>query len=174
MQFRYRWAVLAVLSLLAFAGTGICADVAKIGVVDFQRFFENSDAGKKIKEEITSKGKKMEAELKGKGAEIEEMKQRLEREAMVMSKEMREDKEREFRIKINDLKVLQKKYESELQSIQKELMGGLQQETLTIIEGIGKEQGYLMIMEKRVVLYSPASVDITDDVIKRHNAQKKG
>jgi len=153
------------------AGSGICADVAKIGVVEFQRLFENSEAGKDIKAEINVKGKKMEAELKEKGAEIEELKKRLEREALVMSKEMREEKEREFRIKVNDIKTLQKKYEAELQGVQKKLMRGLQSETLKIIDEIGKSGGYLMIMDKRGVLYSPSTIDITDEVIKRFNKQ---
>jgi outer membrane protein len=51
-----------------------------------------------------------------------------------MSKDMREQKEREFRIKVNDIKTLQKKYEVELQGIQKKLMAGLQSETLEIID----------------------------------------
>ena len=153
------------------AGPGICADVAKIGVVEFQRLFENSEAGKDIKAEITEKGKKMEAELKEKGAEIEELKKRLEREALVMSKEMREEKEREFRIKINDIKTLQKRYETELQGIQKKLMRDLQSDTLKIIDDIGKTGGYLMIIDKRGVLYSPSTIDITDEVIKRFNQQ---
>ena len=157
-------------ALLVFANVGFCADVAKIGVVEFQRLFENSDAGKVIKEQITTQGKKMEAELKDKGSEIEELKKRLEREALVMSKEMREEKEREFRIKINDIKVLQKKYEAELQDLQKRMMGGLQNETLKIIDDIGKSEGYLLIMDKRGVLYSPSTIDITDEVVKRYNA----
>jgi len=166
-----RWIILTVLAFFWGVGSGFCADVAKIGVVEFQRLFENSDAGKDIKAEITTQGKKMEAELKGKGAEIEEIKKRLEREALVMSKEMREEKEREFRIKVNDIKTLQKKYEVELQGIQKRLMGGLQSETLEIIDDIGKSEGYLLIMDKRGVLYSPSTIDITDEVIKRYNAQ---
>lgn len=168
--------LLAVLAVLGLSGTGYAADVAKIGVVDFQHLFENSEAGKVIKTEITTQGKKMEAELQEKGAEIEEMKKRLEREALVMSKEMREEKEREFRIKVNDIKVLQKKYEGELQDMQKRLMGGLQKETLEIIGDIGKKEGYLLIIDRRGVLYSPSTVDITDEVIKRHNAlnAKKG
>ena len=137
-------------------GLGFCADVAKIGVVEFQRLFENSEAGK---------------EIKAKGAEIEDLKKRLEREALVMSKEMREEKEREFRIKVNDIKTLQKKYEVELQGIQKKLMAGLQKDTLVIIDEIGKSRGYLLIMDKRGVLYSPGTIDITDEVIKKYNAQ---
>jgi len=160
-----------IIALFVGAGPGICADVAKIGVVEFQRLFENSDAGKEIKAEINEKGKKMEAELKEKGAEIEELKKRLEREALVMSKEMREQKEREFRIKVNDIKTLQKKYEAELQGIQKKLMRELQSETIKIIDEIGKSGGYLMIMEKRGVLYSPSTIDITDEVIKKFNQQ---
>ena len=171
MRFAGKWIILTVLAFFLVGGSGFCADVAKIGVVEFQRLFENSDAGKEIKAEITTQGKKMEVELKEKGAEIEEIKKRIEREALVMSKEMREEKEREFRIKINDIKTLQKKYEVELQGVQKKLMGGLQSETLEIIDEIGKSGGYLLIMDKRGVLYSPTTIDITDEVIKKYNAQ---
>ena len=163
--------LVTILTVLVSTGSGICADVAKIGVVEFQRLFENSDAGKEIKAEITEKGKQMEAQLQEKGAEIEELKKRLEREALVMSKEMREEKEREFRIKVNDIKTLQKKYETELQGIQKKLMKDLQSDTIEIIDAIGKKGGYLMIMEKRGVLYSPSTIDITDEVIKQVNQQ---
>lgn len=164
------WGLLAVMAVFICAGTGWGADVAKIGVVEFQRLVDNSDAGKAFKASITEKGKQMETELKGKGAEIEELKKRLEREALVMSKEMREEKEREFRIKVNDIKILQKKYEAELQGLQKKMMSELQADTLEIIDEIGKSGGYLMIMDKRGVLYAPSTVDITDQVIKRYNA----
>jgi len=171
MRSASKWIILTILVIFFWGGSGFCADVAKIGVVDFQRLFENSSAGKDIKAEITTQGKKMEAELKGKGSEIEELKKRLEREALVMSKEMREEKEREFRIKVNDIKTLQKKYEMELQGIQKKLMVGLQSETREIIAAIGKSGGYLLVMDKRGILYSPSTIDITDDVIKKYNAQ---
>ncbi len=165
-----KWVLLTVMAVFICAGTGMGADVAKIGVVEFQRLLDNSDAGKAFKARITEKGKQMEAELKGKGAEIEELRKRLEREALVMSKEMREQKEREFRIKVNDIKTLQKKYEAELQGLQKKMMGELQADTLEIVDEIGKSGGYLMIMDKRGVLYAPSTVDITDEVIKRYNA----
>ncbi len=171
MRTATKWTILTILVVFGSVEIGFCADVAKVGVVEFQRLFENSEAGKDIKEEITAQGKKMEAELKEKGAEIEELKKRLEREALVMSKEMREEKEREFRIKVNDIKTLQKKYEAELQGMQRKLMAGIQSETLAIVEEIGKAGGYLLIMDKRGVLYSPSTIDITDEVIKKYNAQ---
>lgn len=171
MQALEKWIILAGLAVFFTAGTGLCADVAKIGVVEFQRLFDNSDAGKEIRSEITAQGRRMESELKEKSAEIDELRKRLERESLVMSREMREEKEREFRIKVSDIQALQNKYEVELQGLQNRLMGELQSATLEVISEIGKSGGYLMIMDNRGVLYAPSTIDITDEVIKRYNAR---
>ena len=101
------------------------ADVAKIGVIDLQKILETSGAGKSIQAELKKQKEQMESDLKQKGAEIENINKRLERESMVMSKEMREEKEREQRIKINDFKSLQKKYRSDLQKLEVEMMNQL-------------------------------------------------
>ena len=80
---------------LIFFGTfAIAADVAKIGVIDFQKVLETSDAGKTIQTELKKENEKMAVDLQQKGGEIEKIRKRLERESMVMSKEMREEKER--------------------------------------------------------------------------------
>ena len=84
------------------------ADVAKIGIVDFQKILETSHAGKAAQAEISKQGKKMENALKQKQAELQEMKRTMDREALVMSREKREEKERAFRINLNDLRTLEK------------------------------------------------------------------
>jgi outer membrane protein len=145
------------------------ADVAKIGIVDFQKVFETSTAGKAAKEEINTQGKKLEDDLKAKGSELEETKKRLEREALVMSRDKREEKEREFRIKVNDFKSLQKKYERDLQQTQKRLLGDMKKDVLEIIADVGKSEGYLMIIEKIGVLYAPTALDISDTIIQKYN-----
>jgi len=146
------------------------ADVAKIGVVDFQRIFGTSIAGKQAKAEIQKQGKKMEADLKSKYAEIEEIKKKLEREALVMSKEMREEKERNLRIRINDFKSIQKRYESNMRDVEKKFVTRIKKELFGIIQEIGKNEGYLLIIERVGVLYSPKTVDITDIIIQKYNA----
>ena len=147
------------------------ADVAKIGVVDFQRILEVSSAGKSAQAEIKSQGEKMEADLKKKGSELEELKNRLEREALVMSREMREEKEREFRIKINDFKSLEKKYKEEFKALNNRLVDRIKKELYELIEEIGKKEGYLLIIEKweAGVVYAPTAIDITDKVIIQYN-----
>ena len=147
------------------------ADVAKIGVVDFQRILEVSSPGKSAQAKIKSQGEKMEADLKKEGAELEEIQKRLEREVLVMSKEMREEKEREFRIKINDFKSLEKKYKEEFKVLNNRLVNRIKKDVFELIEEMGKKEGYLLIIEKREagVLYSPTAIDITDKLIPLYN-----
>ena len=149
------------------------ADVAKIGVIDLQKVLETSTAGKTIQATLKKQKEKMETDLKAKGTDIEKISKRLERESMVMSKEMREEKEREQRIKINDFKTLQKKYRTDLQKLEVQLMNQLQKDIKELVDSIGKKKGYLLIVNKYTVLYSPRSIDITDDLIKRLNAKTK-
>jgi outer membrane protein len=155
----------------------LAADVAKIGVINLQRVLETSNPGKSAQAEIKKQKDKMETDLKQKGAEIEEIRQRLEREAMVMSKDAREEKEREARIKLNDFKTLQKRYRTELQNLEKKLISQLQDEVTTLVNAIGKNEGYLLIISNIGILYAPNSIDITDKLIQQLNenfAKKSG
>lgn len=174
--------IVFVATLCFFFSLGIsshAADIAKIGTVDFQRIFEISSAGKAAQAEIKSQGGKMEADLKTRGAELEELKKKIEREALVMSREMREEKEREFRIKVNDFKSLEAKYKAQFKELNGRLAADLQKKLLELVEKLGKKEGYLLVIEKREagVLYSPNTIDVTDTLIQQLNAgfgQKTG
>ncbi|CAB1083155.1 Outer membrane protein H precursor [Olavius algarvensis Delta 1 endosymbiont] len=161
---------MSLLILFFFTNSLPAADVAKIGVIDLQKVLETSTAGKSVQAQLKKQKDNMETDLKQKGSEIEKIRKRLERESMVMSKEMREEKEREQRIKINDFKSLQKKYRADLQKLEVQLMNQLQRDIKEIVDAIGKKSGYLLIINKYSVLYSPGSIDITADLIKKLNA----
>ncbi|MGD9211621.1 MAG: OmpH family outer membrane protein [Desulfobacteraceae bacterium] len=168
----YKLCFISVIIFLVSSPFVYSADVAKIGIIDFQRIIEESNPGSKANDKINAEGKKMEAELTKKASEIEEMKKQLEREALVMSSEKREQNERDFRIRVNDFKGLQKKYEQDLQRLQKKIVNQLKEDVLKIAEEIGKKEGFQLILEKTRVLYVPESLDITERIIKEYN--KKG
>jgi outer membrane protein len=165
---------LLLISFFIFFGVGytFAADVAKIGIVDLQRVLETSNAGKTAQAQIKKQKDEMELELKQKGGEIEELRKQLERESMVMSKEKREEKEREARIKLNDFKSLQKRYRNQLQVLEKKLVTELRKDVLSLVEEIGKKEGYLLIINNFSVMYSPSSNDITDELIKKLNSRR--
>ncbi len=154
-----------------FAASSYGADVVKIGIVDLQKVFETSSAGKLVRADINKKGKKMEAELKAEGAKVDELRKKVEREAQVMSREQREDKEREIEIKIYDLKRLKKRYNEELMKLQNQKLEEMKKEIFEIVQDMGKKDGFLLIIEKIGVLYSPSTIDVTDQLIELYNAK---
>ncbi|QTA81941.1 putative outer membrane chaperone, Skp family [Desulfonema limicola] len=164
-------AFIAVIVLLFSLTSSYGAD-DKIGVIDFQKVLRESDAGKSAKTDIESEGKRLEKKLKDEGEALEKMKKKLEAEIMVMSSEMRESKEREFRIKVDDFKVLQKKYANEFKTFEAKIIKQVQQEIFDLVEKIGKKGGYKLILERTAVLYYPDTIDITDILIKEYNASK--
>ncbi|MFZ1983967.1 MAG: OmpH family outer membrane protein [Desulfatitalea sp.] len=148
---------------------GFCADVAKIGTVNFQKIFENSSAGKAVKTAINSEGQRMEQDLKQKGEEIKALEKRLGEDAGVMSKEAREEQRWEYERKIDEVKALKKKYDRQIQELQMQRVNAVRQEVLQLIQEYGKKEGYLLIIEDVNVVYAPQNLDLTDEIIKRYN-----
>jgi len=161
---------LAVLLLLA-AGPAFSADPVKIGVVDLQKILETSNSGKAAQNELKAQRDKMQADMKQRGNEIQEIEGRMQREAMVMSKETREEKEREHRIKVSDFQALQRKYQGDLQEIERKLMGRLQTEITSLVSDIAKKDGYLLVISNIGVIYSLPATDITERLIQELNAK---
>lgn len=161
---------LAVLLLLA-GGPAFSADPVKIGVVDLQKILETSNSGKAAQNELKVQRDKMQADMKQRGNEIQEIESRMQREAMVMSKETREEKEREHRIKVSDFQALQRKYQSDLQEIERKLMGKLQTEITSLVSDIAKKDGYLLVISNIGVIYSLPSTDLTERLIQELNAK---
>lgn len=145
------------------------ADVAKIGVVDFQKVLTQSEPGKKVQTEMQVKGRDMEKSLRELGAEIESLTEQITREAMVMSKENREEKQRDLEIKKYDFQSLQKKYQTTFRELETTMIEKLQKEIFDVTEKIGKEGGYLLIIEKSAAIYYPNVIDISDKVIEKYN-----
>ncbi|MDY0221042.1 MAG: OmpH family outer membrane protein [Desulfobacterium sp.] len=143
----------------------------KIGIFNFQKILVTSAPGKVAKEEINKKGKEMEESLKGKGQELEELKKTIEREALVMSKEKRDEKEREFRIKVNDFKTLQAQYQDEFKTFEAGFIKEINNDVLNLVQDMAKEEGYTLVFEQNAagVVYSLDALDMTDRIISRFN-----
>ena len=162
---------MAIYALLLTTGAtyGFCADVAKIGTIDFQKIFENSNGGKAVKALVNTEGQRMEQDLKQKGDEIKALEERLGKDTGIMSKEAREEIKWELDRKIADVKALKKKYDRKIQEMQVRLVNEVRQQVLDLIQDYGKKEGYLLIVEHLSVVYAPGNLDITDVIIKLYN-----
>ena len=64
-----------------------------------------------------------------------------------------------------------------MQRLEKKLISQLQDEVTTLVNEIGKKEGYLLIISNIGVLYAPNTIDITDKLIQQLNesfAKKSG
>lgn len=149
------------------------ADVAKIGVIDFQRILDVSKAGQEAQELINAKGKQWEDTLQAKGEQIQVAQKNFEREQLVMSKEQRMEKEKEIRLQINDFQKMQQEYGNAARQLQFEHIQRIRNQVEGITIDVGKREGYLLIIERKEagVVYVPDAVDITDQVIKAYDAK---
>ena len=74
----------------------------------------------------------------------------------------------------NEIQAKMKEIEGQMEIDQRRLEGPLVAKLAEIIEGLGKDQGFSLILRRGApgVLYTRESLDITDTVIERYN--KKG
>jgi outer membrane protein len=162
--------ILVVVGFCCMAIESFAADIAKIGVIDVPRILATSSGGKMANTELQKQGNRMKGSLEKALGEFNELKKRYEREALVMSREMRESKERELKILQMDIEAQERKYSKDFQVLNQKLTDRIRKEIMTVVDKIGKKGGYLLIVEKGAVMYAPKKVDITDAVIQDYNS----
>lgn len=159
--------------ITGFAPGVFAADVAKIGVIDFEKIIKESSSGKLIQKELQKKGDEFQGKLKKEKDSLDAISKAFEREALVLSPEKQREKEREFRIRVNDFKKMQGDYTQELRQIEIEKINQMQKDVFQIADDLGKKEGFLLIIERKTagVIYMPATVDITSQIITKYNAK---
>ena len=145
----------------------------RIGFVDVQRVLARSAAGVAAREQLEREKAAMQKEMDGKRQEIEKLRDEIDKKGPLMTADVRREKQDVFERKRRDAarladdfqKELEKKEQTQLQKVLAELSG--------VIERLGKQRGYYLVVEKRgaVVLYADASADLTDEVIRAYDQE---
>jgi outer membrane protein len=160
---------------LFFILTGIsfASNNAKIGLIDFQKIINDSQAGKKAIATLDENVKKMRDKLQAKGNEIKELEAKLKKESLVMSNEAREASTQDYRIKMNDYKTMNEKFNTDISKLQKTLLNPIQNDIKRIVENFSKKENLNLIIERRAagVFYALDSIDITDKIIKIYDTE---
>ena len=151
------------------------ADIDKIGVVDFQKIMDSSLEGKAVKNEIMKKGAELKSELDKAENEIKTLQEEYKKEALILNEQEKQAREREFRVKLNDFRKLQINNRKEFDELRVKLINEVKKDVVATAEKKGKAEGYVLIIEKQSgeVLYSPDSINITDDIIRDYDKSKR-
>ncbi len=152
--------------------SSLAADPVKFGSIDLQKVLNESEAGAKAKSNLEVLIKSKESVIEEKSKVIEKLRGELEKQVSVLSAGAKKSKEdelekllREYQRAVQDSQVEVKKKEGELTE-------AIIKEVREILEKIGVEEGYTLIIERGMVLYSSKGIDITDSVLKKYDESK--
>ncbi|HXX56459.1 MAG TPA: OmpH family outer membrane protein [Thermodesulfovibrionales bacterium] len=146
-------------------------DGVKIGYVDLRVALNESESGKKAKTELETLIKTKQAAIEEKGKNVEKLKAELEKQGSVLSAEAKKAKEEEIERLLRDYQRMVQDAQAEIKKKEDQITGGIIKEIREVIDKIGQEDGYSLILEnvEGIILYSRKDLDVTDKVIKRYN-----
>ena len=149
------------------------ASSARIAYIDVQRVLARSSAGVAAREQLEREKSVMQKEMDGKRVELEKLRDELEKKGPLMTADARREKQETFERKRRDAARMMDDFQKELEKKEQTLLQRVLGELSGVIEKVGKDKGYYMIVEKRgaSVLYASPDADLTDDIIRAYDSQ---
>ncbi len=165
--------IIVALILSLFCSAPVLGAEMKIAYIDLQKALNLSEAGKDAKDKINERVKQFEALLETSRNDLEKMQQELEKQALLLSESARAEKERNYQQKVKEFQRFTKDAQEELQQQDADFTRSILRDMMSIVQTLGKKQGYSLILEKTEssVLYASDSIDITEAMIKEFDAQ---
>jgi outer membrane protein len=162
-----------VLAALAVAGTAAQDEGVRIGVVDLDQALNSTEEGKAAREEMARKQREAEASVQPMMERFRDLQEELKSKKFVLSDEALYQKQLDLVELKNQVDSQLKELDGKLKVDQERLVAPLRKKLIEIVESIGRDQGFTMIVERGTpgLLYSREALDITDMVIKRFNSK---
>lgn len=159
---------------MAYAGAAAAQDAVKIGIVDLDQAINATDQGKKAREELQGKQKQAEGQLKPMYERGKALAEEIQSKRFVLSEDALRQKQLDLAEIQSDLRAKGAELEGQFKVDYERLVGPLREKLLGIINDVGKEQGFTLIMERGTpgLVYAKEALDITEQVVQRFN--KKG
>lgn len=170
-------ALIAMAAVLVVAAAPACAQApataGRIAFIDVQRILARSASGVAAREQLEREKVVMQREMDTKRKELEALRDELEKKGALMTADTRRDKQDLFERKRRDAARLADDFQKELEKKEAALLQKVLHEVSGVIEKVGKDRGYYMILERRgaSVLYASPEADLTEEVIKAYDQQ---
>lgn len=167
------WMMVATL-VLGSAAHGVAADF-RFAVVDMQRALNDCDAGKKAKDQVKAKFERSQESLKKQREDLDRMKEDYDRKALVLKEEERRNLEKDLENRTLEFKRKYEDFQRDLKRTDAELTSSIVEELYGIVRDYGAKNNYTMVLEASsgALLYADKSVDVTDEIVKLHNASPR-
>lgn len=143
----------------------------KIGVIDAEKILQESVEMQKVYKDIQSLIDKKQNELKQKQSELAKLEEKYKTQAAVLSTEARAQLEEKIRKAYVEIDKFKEDSKIEIQTKENSALGEMEKKVAPIIQMIGTEENFTLILRKELVVYMNKTIDVTDKVIETLNKQ---
>jgi len=145
---------------------------ARIMIVDLQRILVRSAAGVAAREQFEKERAGMQREMDAKRQELEKLEEELQKKGPLMTADVRRERQDVLERKRRDATRLADDFRRALEKREQLLTQKMLQDVKNIIDRIGKQRGYHLIVDGRAgVLYASADADLTEEVIRAYDQE---
>ncbi len=147
----------------------------KLGYVDLQRALNEVDEGKAAKALLQKDFAEKQKQLDAKKSEFEKLQADFEKQAVVMSEQARKDKSVDLDRRARELQALFVNLQKDLSDRERDATRGIFDRMNGIVREIAEADGFTYVFEKGAgIVYAPASLDLTNELIRKYNAKYPG
>ena len=144
----------------------------RIGVFDQAAVFEQSVEGKRMRAELSALREQKQKEIEGKESALQALRDKYQNEKLNMTTERRAEMERQIEQEIRNLQRIDEDATREMRSQLADYQERFQRETYKVVEQLGREKGFTLILERSILFYHANAVDITEVVVQRFDQDR--
>jgi outer membrane protein len=158
-----------ILSVILLCAASAFAQTPTIGVIDVQKVVRDSEVGKKALADVKALTDKKQQEINQRQTAIQQMQDKLDKQKDILSADAQEKLRSDINKGMTDLRRFREDSEQEIQNKLSVALKGLEEKVVPIIQKMGSDKGYSIIITKDALIYSSPKNDITDEVIRLFN-----
>ncbi len=145
---------------------------ARIGVIDPQKVLNETNAGKKAKENLASFSKNRQALIELDERELRRMEEDFVKQATVLTPTAKREREEQFRRRMQEYQQKVTELNREVQEKQKDVLESFRDKVEGIVAKVAKRLGLHMVVDKSKggpTIYHEEQLDISNQVIEEFN-----
>ncbi len=149
-------------------------DIVRIGAINLSYVARSSKIGKTELSRIEDTARKRAEEIQLKAAELNKQQTELQKTSLGLSPRAVGDLQRAFEKSRLDLERLQQDAKNEIEAMQTRFDADFRAKLAPVVDEVSREKGlhFVFGLEQAAIVWWSPSVDISDEVVKRLDAEK--
>lgn len=158
---------------LALATAPAARAEQKLGYVDFQRAIKEVEEGKITGAALKKEADEKQRQLNTRMEELRKLQEDFQKQAQILTPEARAAKAAEVERKTMETQEIYMKLQQELSTKERDAMRPLADRLTAVAREIAEADGFTMIFDRESagLVYAPASLDLTNELIRKYNAK---